>query len=457
MKNQYLDLVIQGGHAVLSHPDNPYQLIEECIDIGIADGQIVKIGQLTRAKTKKVFKARGLTILPGIIDTQVHFREPGMEYKEDIESGSRAALLGGVTAFLEMPNTNPPTTSVESFKDKIQRASNRSWCDFGFFIGAKVDNLSILNQLEKQDGCCGVKIFMGKSTGNLLLSDRQHLTQALQNTSGPIAIHSEDQDRLIERKKQILNNIKNPTPHQHPVWRDSQTAWIATKKIVELAHLTKRQVHILHVTTKEEIDFLEQNQTVATVEVTPQHLSLYAPECYDRLGTLAQMNPPIRDKLHQTALWRGVNTGVVTMLGSDHAPHTLEEKNQPYPHSPAGMPGVQTLLTVMLDHVHKKRLSLKKLTELLATNPHRHYGIKGLGLIKEGFKANLTIVDLNKTQTITQEWLASKCKWSPFENQKTTGWSVGVLLKGQWAMREQEILNSPKGELLTFTNNKAIG
>lgn len=448
------DLLITDALALLSHPKNPWELVEEQVDIGVLDGKIADIGSLKKVNARSVFKASGLVVLPGLIDTQVHFREPGMEHKETIESGSRSALLGGMSAFLEMPNTIPPTLTKETFKDKIQRAENHSWCDFGFFMGSSPSNLSKLPELEKQAGCCGIKIFMGKSTGSLLLDKDNDILQVLQNTSRPIAIHSEDQDRLNQRKKLILSDPA-VTVHKHPTWRDVDSALIATKRVVQLAKKCQRRVHILHVTTEEEMSFLKQHQSTATVEVTPQHLSLAAPDCYDKLGSLAQMNPPIRDKRHQQALWQAIREGVVTMLGSDHAPHTLEEKQQTYPLSPAGMPGTQTMLPIMLNHVHEKRLSLKKLTELLAVNPHRYYNIQGQGLIKKHFKANLTFVDMKKTQTITQQWLASKCNWSPFENQKVTGWPEMVLLGGEWAMRNGEVISPPKGKILSFRKKDA--
>ena len=447
--NTHFDIIITGGIALLSQPKNPYNLVEESVDIGIAKGQIAKIGSLSRFNAKHTFKAKGLHILPGLIDTQVHFREPGMEHKENIESGSRSALLGGITAFFDMPNTQPPTVTMEALQDKLSRAEKSSWCDFAFFIGASPENVHNLSTLASSKHCCGIKIFMGSSTGSLLLHETEKLDYVLKNTpTKKIAIHSEDEERLRERKKIALSNPGKV--HFHPIWRDPECALISTKKIINLAKKHKRSVHILHVTTEEEIQFLSEHKESGTVEVTPQHLTLTAPECYDRLGTLAQMNPPIREERHQTALWRGINSGIVTMLGSDHAPHSLEEKQKTYPHSPAGMPGTQTMLTLMLNHVNEKRLSLKKLTELLAVNPHRYYNIEKQGLIREGFKANITIIDLKKKRRITKEWLASKCDWSPFENKETTGWPVAVLLNGQWAMREDELIGPPKGQAMTF-------
>ena len=446
--SEHFDLIIQGGQVLFSHRKDPYHLVEEQVDIGVKEGRITKIGFLGRSVANSIFKAHNLHVLPGLIDTQVHFREPGMEHKEDIKSGSRSALMGGLTAFFEMPNTRPPTVDRATLNYKIQKAQEHSYCDFAFFAGATPENLKSLNALAHHPHCPGVKIFMGSSTGTLLLHEEANLDAVLCHVKTPIAVHSEDEERLRERKKRVL--AEPGKVHLHPVWRDVACALKATKKIVALSQKQKRRVHILHVTTEEEIDFLSQNQAYATVEVTPQHLSLFAPDCYERLSTLAQMNPPIREERHQRALWRGIESGVVSMLGSDHAPHTLEEKQKVYPHSPAGMPGTQTMLTLMLDHVNKKKLSLKRLVQLLATNPHRFYGIKNQGLLKEGFKANLTIVDMKKTRRIDPKCLVSKCAWSPFEGRETQGWPVAVLLNGEWAMREDEILGPPRGQGLLF-------
>ncbi len=446
--NTHFDIIITGGTALLSHPKDPYKLVEESVDIGIANGCISKLSFLRKYSANHIFQAKGLHILPGLIDTQVHFREPGMEHKEDIESGSRSALLGGITAFFDMPNTRPPTVTIEAFNDKLKRAEKSSWCDFAFFAGASPDNLQTLPQIASEKHCCGVKIFMGSSTGSLLLHEKEKVDHVLRTISKKIAIHSEDEERIRERKKIALSEPGKV--HLHPVWRDIECALISTKKIIELAKKNKRQVHILHVTTEEEMQFLSQHKQFATVEVTPQHLTLTAPECYNRLGTLAQMNPPIREARHCRALWQGINSGVVTMLGSDHAPHSLTEKQKAYPHSPAGMPGTQTMLTIMLNHVNEQKLSLKKLTELLAVNPHRYYNIEKQGLIRENFKANLTVIDLKKRKKIKQQWLASKCGWSPFEDKETTGWPVAVLLNGRWAMREGELIGSAGGKPMTF-------
>ena len=448
----HFDLIVTGGRVLASHPLHPYELVEESLDIGIVRGKIKELGRLNKKKAREVFDASGLHVLPGLIDTQVHFREPGGEHKEDIHSGSRQALLGGMTAFLEMPNTYPPTTTRRLLEDKLKRAGRRCWCDFGFFIGATPENLKTLPLLEKHPGCCGIKVFMGSSTGTLLLHEEKHLIHLLRTTKGPLAIHSEDHHRLQERKNKLsLHHVR-----QHPLWRDPLTALKSTQQIVGLARKYNRKVHILHVSTKEEMEFLAKHKDTASVEVTPQHLSLHSPDCYNRLGTLAQMNPPLRSRAHQKALWQGLSQGVVTMLGSDHAPHLLSEKQKKYPLSPSGMPGTQTMLPLMLNHIHKRRLSLKQLVYLLAIHPHRHYRIQKQGLIRKGFKAHLSFVDLKKSARIRGQWLKSKCGWSPFENRLIRGWPVGVLLHGRWAMREGQLQGEPGGQALSFSKSTAL-
>ena len=440
------DLVIKDGTGLFPHPSNSYEIIEEQTDIGIRDGRIVKVGFIERSKCSNVFSAKNLHILPGLMDCQVHFREPGMEHKEDFETGSKSALLGGITGVFEMPNTSPPTTNLQALNDKLDRAKNRFYCDYAFFAGASPENKNDLHNLEKTKGCCGIKVFMGSSTGNLLLDKEEDLEIIIKNGKRRIAVHSEDEARLIERKQ----FIQEGKVESHAVWRDEKTAFNSTQRLIRLAEKYQRPVHVLHVTTEEEMEFLSQHKKTASVEVTPQHLTLYAPECYKQLGTLAQMNPPIRSSRHFKALWKGVQNGVVDIIGSDHAPHTLEEKNKIYPNTPSGMPGVQTLLPLLLNHRHQGRLNLQTIVRLLAVNPHYIFKIQERGLIQEGFLAHLTLIDLKKEQRITKDWLAYKCKWSPFENLKVTGWPTAVFLRGELAMKENEIINSAKGQEIAF-------
>lgn len=445
------DLILKDGISLLPHPDNPERVVEESVDIAVKDGMILKIGSCQSIKAKKVLSQKYLHILPGLIDTQVHFREPGMEHKEDMAHGSLAALKGGISAFFEMPNTIPPTTTKKAFDDKIKRAKGRSWCDFAFYMGADKNNIPFLKNLKPETGLCGIKVFMGRSTGGLLLNDKELLEQVIAGAKVRVAVHSEDEERLQSRKH--LSEQKPPHPKNHPLWRDEQTALISTKKAVAAAEKLKKPIHILHISTEEEMIFLKHHRNYVSTEVTPQHLSLSAPECYERWGTLVQMNPPIREERHRQALWKALREGVVDMIGSDHAPHTLEEKKKPYPLSPSGFPGTQTLLPLMMDHINKGHLNLKLLVRLLAHNPATIFKLKNQGFIKEGLKAHFTVVDLKAKKRIETHWLESKCGWSPFAEQTVTGWPVVVFLYGQPVMTEDEVKGTPSGQAMEFSSD----
>lgn len=416
-------------------------------DIAVTDGKITAIGALGNTPAEQIIDASHLHILPGIIDTQVHFREPGLEHKEDLESGTRGAVLGGVTSLFEMPNTNPSTLTKEALEDKLNRAKGRAWTDHAFYMGSADSNADQLGELEKLQGCCGVKVFMGSSTGSLLVQDDATLLKVLKSGRRRVAIHAEDEYRLIERKH--LAEAEGH-PRAHPIWRDEEVCLRATQRLIRLAREAKRRVHVLHVTTAEEMAFLAQHKDIATVEVLPQHLTLTAPECYERLGTLAQMNPPIRDKRHQDALWQAIREGVVDVLGSDHAPHTLEEKAKPYPQSPSGLTGVQTMVPLMLNHVAEGRLSLQRMVDLLSTSQARVFGIVGKGRIAKGYDADFTVVDLNATRTIENKWIASKVGWTPFDGMKVRGWAVMTIIRGQLVMRDDALLGTPIGQPMRF-------
>lgn len=426
------DVVTPGGRGIAT--------------IGVRDGRIAAIGDLAGAKAAERLSLRGLTVLPGVIDSQVHFREPGATHKEDLESGTRAAALGGVTAVFEMPNTSPQTVDAAAIADKLERAAGRAHVDHAFFVGATGANAGSLAELERLPGVCGVKIFMGSSTGGLLLPDDGGLARALRSGTRRIAVHAEDEVRLTARKAMA----EPGRPQTHPVWRDELTAIRATQRILHLASAAGRRIHVLHVTTAEEMALLAGFKDLASVEATPQHLTLAAPDCYERLGSLAQMNPPIRDGHHRAALWRAVADGVVDVIGSDHAPHTLEEKAQSYPASRSGMPGVQTLVPVMLDHVAAGRLSLERLVDLTAAGPARIFGLAGKGRIAVGYDADFTIVDLAARRRIDSDWLASKCGWSPFVDMTVTGWPMLTVLRGQVIMREGALARPALGRPCRF-------
>ena len=434
------DLIVSGGRLVTASGQRD-------ADIGIRKGRIAAIGDLGSAAAALTLPARGLHVLPGVIDTQVHFREPGLTHKEDLATGTLAAILGGVTAVFEMPNTNPPTTSAAALDDKLARARGRARCDHAFFVGATPENADTLRELERRPGCCGVKMFMGSSTGSLLVAEDKDVARVLRNGRRRIAVHAEDEARLVERKPA---HALAGRPESHPDWRDAETARRATERLLRLARAAERRVHVLHVTTAEEIPLLAAAKDVATFEVTPQHLTLEAPECYERLGTRAQMNPPIRDARHREALWRAVSDGIADVIGSDHAPDTLEEKARPYPESPSGMAGVQTLLPLLLDHVARGRLSLARLVDLTSAGPARAFGIQAKGRIETGYDADLTLVDLSRTERITNAWIRSRCGWTPFDGMPVAGWPVATVVRGHVVMRDGEALGEPIGAPMRF-------
>lgn len=436
---QTFDLIFRGGTVV--NQDG-----ETARDVGVSGGRIAALGDLSRASAAETVDCRGLHILPGVIDTQVHFREPGAPHKEDLESGSLSAVMGGVTAVFEMPNTAPLTITADAMADKVARARRRMHCDFAFFIGGTRENASLLPELERLPGCAGVKVFMGSSTGSLLLADEADLRRVLSVIRRRASFHAEDEKRLNERKPLRVEG----DPRSHPVWRDETAAMLATERLVRLARETGARVHVLHVSTAVEMAFLQDHKDVASVEVTPHHLTLEAPDCYERLGTFAQMNPPVRSAEHKAALWRGLAQGVVDVLGSDHAPHTREEKEQTYPASPSGMTGVQTLVPLMLDHVNAGRLSLLRFVDLSSAGPARLFGIARKGRIAAGYDADLTIVDLKRRETITDERIASRAGWTPYHGKAVTGWPVGTIVRGRRVMWEGALVTPAQGEPVNF-------
>jgi dihydroorotase len=433
------DLIVRGGIVV-------NQAGEGLRDIGVTAGTIAAIGDLRGATAGETIAAKGLHVLQGVIDTQVHFREPGLTQKEDLETGSRSAVLGGVTAVFEMPNTNPTTTSAEALADKLARGHHRMHCDFAFYMGGTRENTRELPELERLPGCCGVKVFLGSSTGSLLVEDDEGLRDILKAIRRRAAFHSEDEYRLRERKDERIAG----DPRSHPVWRDEMVALQCTQRLVALARETGKRVHVLHITSAREMEYLAAHKDVASVEVTPHHLTLAAPDCYERLGTLAQMNPPVRDASHRAALWRGLDQGIVDVLGSDHAPHTRAEKAKPYPESPSGMTGVQTLVPLMLDHVNAGKLTLQRFVDLTSAGPNRLFGIAGKGRIAVGYDADFTIVDLKRRATITNAAVGSRAGWTPYDGVTVTGWPVGTVVRGQRVMWEGEVVTPGRGEAMRF-------
>jgi len=431
------DLILKGG-TVINHDGTGVR------DVAIADGRIVALGRFDKAA--EILDCAGLHVLPGVIDTQVHLREPGAEHKEDLETGGRAAVLGGVTGVFEMPNTKPTTVTAEALADKIKRATGRMQCDFAFFVGGTRDNVEDLPRLEKLPGSAGIKVFIGSSTGDLLVDDDQGLARILAKISRRAAFHSEDEYRLRDR----LNHRRPGDPSSHPVWRDAEAARLCTERLLRLARKAGRRIHVLHISTADELPLLAANKDIATVEVTPHHLT-FSSDDYARLGTKLQMNPPVRDAHHRAALWQAIASGLVDILGSDHAPHTLEEKAKPYPDSPSGMPGVQTLVPVMLDHVNEGRLTLERFVDLTSHGPSRIFGIARKGRIAEGYDADFTIVDLKRRWRISDKWIASRCGWTPYDGMEVTGFPQGTILRGVKIMWDGAITGPALGRPIAFT------
>ena len=431
------DLVLAGGTV---HTPSGAQKI----DVAVRDGKIMGLGSFSDAARR--IDCTGLDILPGVIDSQVHFREPGLEHKEDLESGSRAAVLGGVTAVFEMPNTHPKTDNEMRVHDKLERAHHRMWCDHAFYVGATAENAEHLAELERIPGTAGVKIFMGASTGSLLVAEDAALARVLASGNRRVAIHAEDEARMQARADLRIAG----DPSSHPVWRDDESALLATTRILKLARAARRPIHILHITTPAELELIAQHRDIASCEVTPQHLTLAGEDAYPRLGSYAQMNPPIRSAAHVAGLWHWLGQGVPDVLGSDHAPHTIEEKAKPYPASPSGMPGVQTLLPLMLDHVAGGHLSIERLIDLTSAGVQRIFGLQGKGRIAVGYDADFSVVDHKGRFTITEDWLASRCGWSPYTGMELKGRVVGTVIRGQQVMWEGQLADAAHGEPLRF-------
>ena len=437
--SQSFDLLLRGGTIVNHDGIGP-------ADLGVRDGRIAAIGDLTQASAGRVQDCTGLHLLPGVIDSQVHFREPGLDHKEDLETGSRAAVMGGVTTVFEMPNTSPQTTSPEALADKIRRGHYRMHCDFAFWVGGTHENAADVAELERLPGAAGIKVFIGSSTGSLLVEDDAGLTEILRRIRRRAAFHAEDEAMLRERK-----GLRVPgDPSSHPVWRSPEAALKATQRLVRIARETGARIHVLHISTAEEMRFLAAHKDVATVELTPHHLTLDGTEAYARLGTLVQMNPPVRDAAHRDGLWWGLSQGVADVLGSDHAPHTLEEKAKPYPDSPSGMTGVQTLVPIMLDHVAAGRLSLARFVDLTSAGPQRAFGLARKGRLALGYDADVTLVDLKRRETITNAWIASRCGWTPYDGTRVTGWPIGTVVRGQVVMWEGSLETPSRGEAARF-------
>ncbi|MDP6604357.1 MAG: dihydroorotase [Rhodospirillales bacterium] len=433
------DLLLAGGACVTEG-----RVVET--DVGVRGGRIAEIGNLSRASAARVLEVKGLHVLPGAIDTQVHFREPGTEHQEDWQTGSKAAVLGGVTSVFEMPNTIPTTADAATFADKTRRANAGSWCDFGLAVAGTPENADELPDLERLPGCPGVNVFLGSSTASVVV-DEAKLRHVLASCGRRLTAHCEDEARVAERRAMVESGAPVAL---HAEWRDVDAAVIATRRFLALARAANKRVHVMNVTTADEILIIEANRELATFDVTPLHLTFAAPEAYTRLGSRVQTNPPVRTEVHRDALWAAIRDGLCDVIASDHSPHTLDEKARPYPESPSGTPGVQTLVPVMLDHVHAGRLSLARFVELVSAGPARVFEIVGKGQIECGYDADFAVVDLGAKRTIEDDWIASRVGWTPFAGMHVTGWPVYTVIRGNIVMAEDAAVGEPAGQPLRF-------
>lgn len=424
---------------------------EAVADIGVRRGRIAAIGDLGEADAADVLDARHLHVLPGLIDPHVHFRDSGqgagLPEVETMETGTRGAVLGGITAVFDMPNTTPPLTDAAALAAKQAHVARAAWCDVGLYVGATHANTAQLGTLETAAGVCGVKVFAGSSTGDLLVADDEGIERVLRCGRRRVAFHSEDETRLRARRR-LFGTGEGYA--RHADWRDPETAFLGTRRIIGLARRAGRPVHILHVSTAEELTYLADYRETATVEVLVNHLSQPAPEAYERLGAYAVMNPPLRDHFHFEAAWAAVRDGRVDTVGSDHAPHPRAAKERPWPDCAAGLTGVQTLVPIMLDHVAAGRLTLGRMVDLMSAGPARVYGALRKGRLAVGYDADLSVVDLAARRRIEAGWLASPCGWSPFEGEQVTGWPVATVVRGGIVMRDDEVLGAPRGALVSF-------
>jgi dihydroorotase len=414
-------------------------------DVRTQAGKIIQVGTgLSLDEASTVLDATGLTLLPGAIDPQVHFREPGLEYKEDLSTASRACARGGITSFLEMPNTRPLTTTQATLDDKLRRAAEKSLVNYGFFIGATDQNLP---DLLEANPACGIKIFMGSMHGDLLVDEETSLEPIFAKGSRLIAVHAEDQARIRDRRAQFAH-VTDPAIHS--TIQDNQAALNATMLALKLSKKYQRRLHILHLSTAEEADLLRQDKPAwVTAEVTPQHLLLNT-TAYEKIGSWAQMNPPLRSPHDNEVLWQALLDGVIDFIATDHAPHTLEEKAQAYPNTPSGMPGVETSLALMLTQAVQKRCTIAQVAHWMSTAVAEAYKIPSKGAIAPGYDADLVLVDLQNYHPVLREELQTKCGWSPFEGWSLTGWAQVTIVGGQIVYDHGKFNTEVRGRALRF-------
>ncbi|NJR24124.1 MAG: dihydroorotase [Richelia sp. CSU_2_1] len=413
-------------------------------DVLMSDRSIVRVAPEIAESADREIDAIGLTLLPGVIDPQVHFREPGLEHKEDLFTASCACAKGGVTSFLEMPNTRPLTTTQAALDDKLRRAAEKCLVNYGFFIGATAENLP---DLLNANPTCGIKAFMGSMHGQLLVDTEEILEPIFAAGDRLIAVHAEDQARINQRRQEFAG-ITDVSIHSQI--QDNQAALLATQLALKLSKKYQRRLHILHLSTGDEAEFLRQEKpSWVTAEVTPQHLLLNT-DAYAQIGSLAQMNPPLRSARDNEILWQALLDGVIDFIATDHAPHTLEEKAQTYPNTPSGMPGVETSLPLMLTQAMQGKCTIAQVANWMSAAVAKAYKIPNKGQIAPGFDADLVLVDLDNYRPVVRQEMLTKCGWSPFEGWSLTGWPVVTVVGGKVVFENGKLDTNVRGEALRF-------
>lgn len=408
-------------------------------NILIEDGRIAAIDAAEHSAADLIVDAAGLHLLPGVIDDQVHFREPGLTHKEDLLTASRACAKGGVTTFLEMPNTKPETTSQAALEAKLALAASKCLVNFGFYLGATPHNL---DELRRGRRTCGIKIFIGSSTGDLLVDDQQSLERIFAETTLPICAHCEDETTVRQNAAKLAGTT---SVADHSRIRNVEAAVIATRRTFDLARRHKHRFHLLHCSTGAETELLTDLRPLITAEACPHHL-LFNTDDYARLGTLVQMNPSLKSADDNRRLWDALRDGRIQVVATDHAPHTREEKAKPYPASPSGLPAVENSLALMLDQVHRGTCTLSQVVHWMCDAPARVWDIVNKGRIAPGYDADLVLVDLNKTAEVRNEDQLAKCGWTPWHGQTLTGWPVRTWVLGCEVYRDGKVDDSVRGQ-----------
>lgn len=412
------------------------------VDVLVDGHRIADIDPAPTIRPDETVDATGLHLLPGVVDDQVHFRDPGVTYKEDLYTASRACAKGGVTSFLEMPNTRPSTISQAALEHKLALGAHKSIVNYGFYIGATPDNVLELKHAHRTPG---IKIFIGSSTGSLLVDKQEALERIFAESTLPITAHCEDEETIVANRARIGEN----SIHDHSRIRDVEAAVVATRRAMDLAFRHKHRFHVLHMSTGAEAELIRDHRNLITAEVCPHHLFFDVGD-YDRLGSRVQMNPSIKSAEDREALWAALLDGRVQVVATDHAPHTLEEKAEPYPKSPSGLPAVENSLALMLDQVNRGRCSLEQVVSWMCDAPARVWDMVGKGRIEVGYDADLVLVDMNKTQTIRDEEQETKCRWSPWHGTTLTGWAVRTWVMGREVFRDGVIDDSGRGSEIVF-------